>query len=566
MPTRLLLSIGVLLAGMAAAHAELTVASIQIPVDDHMRVNLDRIGDSVRQASEAGARVAVFPETVLSGFTAEAIGSLDWAALAAAERQLAELAAKHQMYLIYGSATPREGGKPFNTGVVVGPDGNEIERYHKMFPESWFAKGDHLALFEVDGVPCTMIVCHDSRFPELVRIPVLAGARVCFYISYEINRLPGALRKQEGYRAQLICRAVENGVWMVQSNGIGPLGESSRKSLGFSRIVDPGGVVVAEAPGLEEAMLVETIDPERAHRGNAQETAENPFLMNWYRTGMGLIRRPVGPRCAWLRPAPEAHKVTLALMQQVPVKWDLDANFDTFLRFLDEAGDADIFITPECWLDGYAAPDDASTPEKLREVAQPLEDSPYLDRVAEEARKRELHICFGFSSVEEGNIYNAAGLWNDQGELVGVYHKTHLQTHDLQYSPGMDLPVFSTPWGPVGIMICADRRWPETARVLRLKGARLILNPTYGMHHLDNEWWMRTRGYENQCFIAFSHPQVGFVVNPHGDLVHKRADQPGVMTCTIDLREAKDDNHIRDRRPDLYGVLTRIFRQRQAAR
>jgi predicted amidohydrolase len=233
---------------------------------------------------------------------------------------------------------------------------------------------------------------------------------------------------------------------------------------------------------------------------------------------------------------------------------------------LDEAEGADIFITPECWLDGYAAPDKQSTPERLREAAQDPDTSPYLARVAEEARKRSLWICFGFTSLEDGAIYNAAGLCNDQGEWVGIYHKTHLQTHDLQYRFGESLPVWPTPWGPVGIMICADRRWPETARTLRLKGAKLILNPTYGMHHLDNEWWMRTRGYENQCFIAFTHPQVGFVVGPKGGLVAKRDEDPGVLLCSIDLRAAKDDNHLRDRRPELYQAITAPKRLVRAVR
>ncbi|MCC6145319.1 MAG: carbon-nitrogen hydrolase family protein, partial [Candidatus Hydrogenedentes bacterium] len=182
----------------------------------------------------------------------------------------------------------------------------------------------------------------------------------------------------------------------------------------------------------------------------------------------------------------------------------------------------------------------------------------YLDRVAQEARERCLYICFGFTSLEDGRIYNAAGLWNDQGELVGVYHKTHLQTHDLQFTPGAALPVWPTRWGTVGTMICADRRWPETARTLRLEGARLILNPTYGMHHYANEWWMRTRSFENQCFIAFAHPEVSFVTGPGGDLLAKRSETPGVLLCDIDLAQATEDNHLRDRRPDIYGPLVEI--------
>ena len=259
------------------------------------------------------------------------------------------------------------------------------------------------------------------------------------------------------------------------------------------------------------------------------------------------------------QPAAIRTTVRLALMMGVPVKWDMEANFKTFLHMLDDASDAraELFVTPECWLDGYGAPDKASTPERLRGVAQNLSSSRYLKQVAEEARKRSMAICFGFVSEEDGKIYNAAGLWGADGRLIGVYHKTHLQKHDLQFAPGDSLPVWPTPWGPIGIMICADRRWPETARTLRLKGAKLILNPSYGMHGESNEMWMRTRGYENQCFIAFVHPQVALVVDPEGNIAAQRkGDKPRVLICDVDLSRAKDDNHIRDRRPELYSIIT----------
>ena len=91
---------------------------------------------------------------------------------------------------------------------------------------------------------------------------------------------------------------------------------------------------------------------------------------------------------------------------------------------------------------------------------------------------------------------------------------------------------------------------------MRLQGARLILNPTYGMHGSLNFKLMQVRAWENQCFIAFTHPQQSLIVDPGGDAVtNERGDEPAVTTTVIDLREAKDDNHIRDRRPDLYGPI-----------
>lgn len=253
-------------------------------------------------------------------------------------------------------------------------------------------------------------------------------------------------------------------------------------------------------------------------------------------------------------------RVRLGLLHGVPEKWNVERNCAVFLGMLDEARarQVDILVTPECWLDGYAAADKGSTPERLRTVAQDVNTSSYLTRVAEEARKRSLFICFGFTSLEHEQIYNAAGLWDDAGQLVGVYHKTHLQRHDLQFAPGEALPTWPTPWGPVGIIICADRRWPETVRALRLEGARLILNPSYGFTGDLNEAMMRTRAYENQCFVAFVHPNLGLVTDPKGAVLAKEESAtPGLLVCEVDLTGAQDDNHLRDRRPELYKALTR---------
>lgn len=545
------------LKGHDETHAlpKLRVRSVQMPVTDSLETNLRRIEKGIDEAAAAGARLVLFPETALSGFTEAAVAGLDWRALSGAMEKVAELAKARGIYVLYGSATPSHTARPFNTAILVDPSGAEVMRYHKMIPERWFEPGGAPALFAVDGIPCTVIICHDNRFPELVRLPVLAGARICFYISYEINGVEAARRKKEGYRAQLIARAVENGVWVAQSNGVGPLG-ADHLSLGCSRVVDPAGTVVAEAPELEEHVLDVEIDPNTARRGNALESLESKFFGDWWKEGLAQMKaRERGMETAEKTEKPRS-RVRLALMREVPVKWDLDKNFGVFLKRLDEAPGADVFITPECWLDGYAAADKGSTPERLRETAQSLEGSPYLDRVAEEARKRNMYLCFGFTSLEDGHIYNSAGLWDRQGKLLGVYHKTHLQTHDLQFSPGADLPVWQTDFGATGVMICADRRWPETARTLRLKGARILLNPTYGMHHLANEWWMRTRGFENQCFIAFAHPETSFVVTPKGELAAKASDAPGVLLCDIDPTAAREDNHLADRRPDLYGIIS----------
>jgi predicted amidohydrolase len=257
--------------------------------------------------------------------------------------------------------------------------------------------------------------------------------------------------------------------------------------------------------------------------------------------------------------AEDRNRIRVGLFTAMPVKWDLEANWKTFQRTLEAhaAGGIDLVVTPECFLDGYAASAKDWSPDRFEKIGQEVGNSPYLARVRTMARKHSLWILFGYTEKRDGKFYNAALLIDREGRTVGQYYKTHLQNHDLRFTAGTDLPVFETPWGKVGILICADRRWPETARVLRLKGARLILLPSYGMWHIDNEWWMRTRSYENENFLAFAHPSVAFVADPKGGILAKlQSNVPGMLVCDVDLSEVSEDRHIRDRRPELYKELS----------
>ncbi len=247
--------------------------------------------------------------------------------------------------------------------------------------------------------------------------------------------------------------------------------------------------------------------------------------------------------------------VRAGLVKAVPEKWNFGHNLAVFLDLANRAADRGVRIvcSPECFLDGYVAPDTARcTPEALRTIAQNPAASPMLDAVRDFARSRRVFVVFGFTERVREGCHNAALLIGDDGADIGVYRKTHLLDHDKAYLPGDSLPVFDTPLGRIGIMICADRRWPETARTLKIRGAELIMNPTYGMHHLDNEWWMRTRSYENELFICFAHPEVSLVTGPDGELAAKLSSNvPDVLVHDIDLGEVKDVM-FRERRGEVY--------------
>ncbi|MBI2843206.1 MAG: carbon-nitrogen hydrolase family protein [Armatimonadetes bacterium] len=244
-------------------------------------------------------------------------------------------------------------------------------------------------------------------------------------------------------------------------------------------------------------------------------------------------------------------------------KWLVEKNLDRFLGVLDKASErgVEMLVTPESFLDGYTADAKDSTREKMfAEVAQDVQDSKLLARVAQEAKSRKMSMVFTFTEKKRDKLYNSAGLWDAEGQLVGVYHKTHIQTQDHQFDLGEEIPVYVSPWGPLGIMICADRRWPETPRTLRLKGARIILNPTAGMCHELNECLMRARSWENNCYVVFTHPMVSLVTNPDGEIINKLTSGEDLLVTDIDLSNVElcshaDMSNVTERRPELYGII-----------
>jgi predicted amidohydrolase len=244
------------------------------------------------------------------------------------------------------------------------------------------------------------------------------------------------------------------------------------------------------------------------------------------------------------------------MIKAEPVKWNKRKNWNTLQRLIRQAADqgAKLAITPECFLDGYVASEKRSTQKKFRRIAERGTKGTYIKKASALAKELSLHLVVGFTDTPDGKtFYNAAYLFDPRGRVAGKYYKIHT---GARYTPGDALPVFHTRFGRVGILICADRRWPENTRILAVKGAEAILIPSYGMWHEANECWMRTRGYENGVYICFAHPKVAFVVNPKGNVEAKLAGNvDDVLIHDLDP-DAVTHAHLGQRRPALYQTLT----------
>ena len=279
----------VLLAAVGAAAQSqpvaLKVAAVQFRSSSSIEDNATRMRDILSRLADDGVRVAIFPECALTRYTQETIVSANAAAVAAAEEKLRQVCSQKRIAAIFGSVY-KINGRIYNTAVVFDSHGELVERYGKVYlaGEKWFTPGNHISFFDLDGVPSTVMICHDERYPELVRLPAMQGARVSYYISHESGLRQDS--KLAPYRAQLMARAVENRVFIVAANAPAEPKDFTG-SHGQSRIVKDDGNVTQEASYFGEEILIDTlsITPAKFDRPLKE------LMGDWWREGLELMMK-----------------------------------------------------------------------------------------------------------------------------------------------------------------------------------------------------------------------------------------------------------------------------------
>ncbi len=265
----------------------LRVAAVQMRSSRDLPANVAKIDEQLAKCAHDGVRVAVFPECALTGYFDNAfIQGISAEHLHEAEQHLTEACRRYNIYAIVG--TPyRDGNRLLNSSLVIAPTGKVVARYHKIqLAETWPTAGTQLVVFKIDDVPATIIICHDERYPELVRLPVLAGAEIVFYLSHESGVTNEA--KIGPYRAQIQARAVENNVFVVQANA--PANKDTTGSHGQSRIIAPDGNLIREASVFSEDVVIATLDLKQASRQNALKSIERGPLADWWRAGLTKVQ------------------------------------------------------------------------------------------------------------------------------------------------------------------------------------------------------------------------------------------------------------------------------------
>ncbi|MGX9883102.1 carbon-nitrogen hydrolase family protein [Streptomyces sp. NPDC002276] len=261
---------------------------------------------------------------------------------------------------------------------------------------------------------------------------------------------------------------------------------------------------------------------------------------------------------------------------------DLEEDFAIAERLIKEAREQGVRLLalPEACLGGYllSLDDDSALDEGPPALAL---DGPEIRRLATLAG--ELTVVAGYCEAgADGRQYNSVVCVSGDG-VLGNHRKVHQPlSEDASYSSGDRFHAFDTPVGRIGMMICYDKAFPESARALALDGAEIGVcvsawpgARTNASTDLEKDRWKRrfdlfdrARALENQI-VWLSANQAGTfgslrfvgsakVVDPGGEILADTGVTPGIAVAELDVAQALETarrsmGHLRDRRPETYG-------------
>lgn len=282
-------------------------------------------------------------------------------------------------------------------------------------------------------------------------------------------------------------------------------------------------------------------------------------------------------------------------------RMDKKANLSKYMNFIDKAAaeGADLIVFPEQSLQGYLGDltkmdmsHDMEKNEFLYQYrnAEKVPDGESVKAITEKAREKHIYVVFGMTEKDElidHKLYNSAVLVGPEG-YIGRYRKVHQPGDEVHsYYHGDGFEVFDTDIGKIGLMVCYDKWFPESARELALMGAQIIIMPTAtafttNPHDYENDFPYysyeicdRARAFENSVYFISSN-QIGVngatdyfghsnIVSPMGKIVATTGESEGIayfetQNLEEDIFWAKENwaglNFVKDRRPSAYKMLT----------
>ncbi len=260
----------------------------------------------------------------------------------------------------------------------------------------------------------------------------------------------------------------------------------------------------------------------------------------------------------------------VGFFQFSPQFGEIQRNLETIIQAIDSF-QGDLLVFPELALSGYQF----LSKEEARELSEEVPSGTVCQKIEQAIRGRELYIVVGLAERAQDGIYNSAVLIGPKG-YIGTYRKTHVFFEEtLWFTPGnTGFHVWDIGMAKIGLLVCFDWFYPESARTLALKGADILCHPSnLVLPHCPDA--MVTRCLENHVFaitanrVGIEHrgPQdalsfIGLseIVTPNGKILHRASRKEAeLFSADIDVSEARNksinpyNDLLNDRRPEWYG-------------
>ena len=279
-------------------------------------------------------------------------------------------------------------------------------------------------------------------------------------------------------------------------------------------------------------------------------------------------------RCGLVQASNPKHEGSLQEIKEAMIR--------KHLPLIEEAGEKGVQIL--CLQEIFHGPYfPAEQDIKWYKTAEPV-PGPITERLAPVAKKhRMVMIVPVYEMEQEGVYYNTAAVLDADGKYLGKMRKVHIPHtypafwEKFYFKPGtLGFPVFQTAYAKIGVYICYDRHFPECARILALKGAEILFNPSATTEGKSRYLWeleQPAQAVANGVFIGANN-RVGlekpwefgkfygssYFVDPRGKILAKGSeDKDEVVVSDLDMdqiREVRDGwQFFRDRRPELYTEI-----------
>jgi N-carbamoylputrescine amidase len=265
---------------------------------------------------------------------------------------------------------------------------------------------------------------------------------------------------------------------------------------------------------------------------------------------------------------------------------DLEANIAKTEAFVREAAErgAEVILPSELFEGIYFC---TRQDPKWFETARPVNEHPAVLRLSALAKKLGVVIPISFFEKDGPRYYNSIAIADADGEILGVYRKSHIPDgpgyqEKYYFRPGdTGFKAWTTKAGRIGVGICWDQWYPESARAMVLQGAEILFYPTaIGSEPYDSSLdthlqWQRAMqghavsnavpivaanriGVEDNGGVQQKYYGHSFISDHRGELVQKfGAEDEGILVHAFDLDLIEsyraDWGFFRDRRTDLYA-------------